>query len=348
MAPLTARSDDLRWNAEPQLLDDPGATHVRRHADGDIALLALVHESLAQYAVLSDEVARMAMVLDGRQRQGTKCATWPVEHATYTLQEQPSNMSQIPRVRLYCFGAFELSVLGKHAEACQRSKARALLSYLANHQGRVIARNTLMEALWPNTGAAAPDSSLNVAVHALRQFLLQLGVTPDVLTVETYETGYRLRAPSLWLDVDAFRHFCKLGHELEHLGQTTTAMASYTAAASLYQGDFLAGDGADWVVFRREALRDQYLTVLARLAALAMENGDHGECIQRCEQALEHEPFCEQTYRTLMLCHGRLGQRSRARFWHDRCLHVLQTELRAAPQPETERLYARVLRGETC
>lgn len=250
------------------------------------------------------------------------------------------------RVHLRCFGTCHILVDGRPAEPCRNGRALALLLYLVHHRGQTSSRDALLDALWPETEARAPDSSLHVAAHALRRYLLLLGMGHDAPTLETHGSGYRLRAPSLWLDVEEFQRACVLGGRLERQGHAGEALAAFTHAADLYQGDFLPDERADWAAFRRESLRDQYLTVLARLSELALAAGDYRACVDYCERALEHDPYGEHIYRTLVLCHGMLGQRGRARWWYERCARVLRADLAVEPQLETTRLYERVVRGD--
>ena len=86
------------------------------------------------------------------------------------------------------------------------------------------------------------------------------------MSVQAHEAGYQLSAPDLWLDVEAFERYCVLGRRLESQGGQEDALAMFARAAALYRGDFLADVWDDWVVFRREGLKDQYLFAVARLA----------------------------------------------------------------------------------
>jgi len=299
------------------------------------ATLADGHELL--HASLLDALVSMAP--ETAELAGLRpCAT--------TAGLTPTTLPAHGWVRVRCLGTCRLLVDGRPAEPCRSNKALALFLYLVHNRTRTSSRDALLDALWPQGEARAPASSLHVAAHALRQYLSNLGIGRDVLALETRGSGYRLRASALWLDVEAFARARALGARLERHGHTDEALAAYTRAADLYQGDFLPDECADWATFRREALRDQYLAVLARLSELALVAGDYRACLEYCERALEHDPYGEHVYRTLVLCHGMLSQRSRARWWYERCVRVLHADLDVEPQPETVRLYARVMFGE--
>lgn len=267
----------------------------------------------------------------------------PSDGASPTIPP-PLAPTNAPRIVVYCLGAFRLSVGGVQIRSWHSGRARALFQYLVNHRERPIAKDTLIEALWPDPGASMPGTSLKVAVHTLRQLLGEVG-SDGKLVIEAHEAGYQLSAPDAWLDVEEFEHSFVLGRRLEGQNREADALRLYTHAAELYQGDFLEESWDDWVVFRREGLKDKYLFVLARLADAAVAARDYQGCIERCQRLLEKDPCREDTYRTIMLCHSRLGQRGRVRCWYELCVRTLRQELDLAPDPETEDVFRAALAG---
>ena len=248
-----------------------------------------------------------------------------------------------------CLGPFKFRRGGTPIENWRSGKARALFQFLVNHRGQPIPRDTLIQALWPDPSAAAPGTSLKVAVHLLRQVLNQteaadVGSAP--LAILSQGSCYQLNATNMWLDVEEFEQCCALGRSRDAQGNTTEARGLYARAAELYRGDFLEELADDWPTFRREALKDQYLFVLSRLATAATEDGDYNDGIIWCQRLLAKDRCREDTYRLLMLCHARLGQRSRVRSWYDLCVRTIQSELDCPPEPETVRTYRLALAGK--
>jgi DNA-binding SARP family transcriptional activator len=245
---------------------------------------------------------------------------------------------------VFCLGTFRVHLDGAPVDDWRGGKSRSLLQYLVSHRGRPVSRSTLVRALWPNPDATSPASSLKVAVYALRQTLSQVpGVADRPLWVTSHDTGYGLRAEGLWVDVAAFEHCCAAAGRLEAIGQSAAAHNLYERAVRLYAGDFLPDCPEEWAAITREALIDRYLHALGRLAGAALAAGDYLECVLRCEQILGRDSCREDAYRTLMLCHARLGQRGRVRTWYERCVRALATELDVPPEPETEALYRSLL-----
>jgi DNA-binding SARP family transcriptional activator len=242
---------------------------------------------------------------------------------------------------VYCLGPFRVTSNGQPVELGRASKARALFQYLVSHRARPVAREAIMDALWPDSELAPASATLKVVVHRLRK---ALGRAIDGLAVQAADDGYRLDAPSLWVDVEEFERLCALGRRQERLGQGLAA-ACYTRAVDLYRGDFFEETFDEWVVLRRERLKDEYLRAVAWLTDAAYARGDYESCIERCQQILAHDPCREQAYQLLMLCYAHLGQRSRVRRWFEVCVQTLRDELDVNPEPRTHALYREAMAG---
>jgi DNA-binding SARP family transcriptional activator len=261
---------------------------------------------------------------------------------------QPAEAYVAPAVsstaEAYFLGTFKLVVRGAELTCWKSGRARQLFQFLALHRNRPIPRETLLETLWPDPDAAAPDTSLKVAAHALRQTFAQ---APGCdLRLETGEVGYTLSVPNLWLDIEEFQQLTARARTLERQDEMAGALAAHQAAVELYGGHFIAESYDDWVLLRRESLKDRYLLSVARLADAALDRRDYHGCLLYCQKLLEHDSCREDAYRRIMLCHARLGQPTRVRSWYELCVRTLRTELEAEPEPETTWLFERALRGE--
>lgn len=300
-------------------------------------------------AALAEAIDRLGATLDLRFAQLDRQVASLLTRASPVIEglpAEPVRATDRPVV-IRCLGPFQCNIDGAPIESWRSSKARSLLQYLINHRGRPVPRDTLIQALWPDPDAVAAGTSLKVAVHALRQSLQQVAGAQTRLTVLAHECGYQLNAAPVWIDVEEFDRYYARGRALDGHGQPTRALDFYTRAADLYRGDFLEETSDDWPMFRREALKDQYLFVLTRLAKAAAAAGDYQGAIVRCQQLLAKDRCREDAYRLIMICHARLGQRGRARTWYDLCVQTLRTELDCGPEPETERIYRLARAGQT-
>ena len=100
---------------------------------------------------------------------------------------------------IYEFGPFRLNV-GEHAfertdgnpSGALPEKAFNTLVFLVRHQGRLVTKNELLDAVWD--GASVEENSINKAIHAIRHVLND--GHDDLHYIETIRKhGYRFIAP---------------------------------------------------------------------------------------------------------------------------------------------------------
>src|SRR6185369_8310479 len=91
-----------------------------------------------------------------------------------SLRAGPHNARPHPEQALYCFADFTLRPLAGtirrgENEIELRSKSVEVLAYLVEHHGRLVTREELMQAIWPDV--AVNDESLTRCVADIRKAL---------------------------------------------------------------------------------------------------------------------------------------------------------------------------------
>jgi len=230
-----------------------------------------------------------------------------------------SQNSDLAHLRL--LGGFGLQLGQRPVATPPGRKVRALLACLALSSGKAWSREKLMALLWGDRGDEQARASLRQALAEIRRVLGQLPA------LRTEHDAVSLD-PAL-AAVDAL--------EFERLAQASR----WEEAAALYQGPLLDGhgvpDGAfeDWIRTERTRLHDLAVNVLERLAA-ARSGAD---AIAAAQRLLDIDPAREESHRLLMRLNAAAGQRTQALRQYDHCRDILQRDLQAKPDAETERLY---------
>lgn len=283
------------------------------------------------------------------------------------LQMSPQHMSQPPALshkaldsadhthptdavgaitlRLYCLGRFEVYIGDQLLQRRHVGKGWAILKVLASQPFRPIHREVLIEALWPQIDPEIANNRLRVAMHHLRRASLALCNHQGYSAIR-FSSGCYQFDPTLdiWCDVEAFRTAWDAGQTTERDAQSGLAADHYRQALALYRGDFLEEDRyEEWTLAPREEIKDIYLNILDRLGQLALIEHDFASAISHWHTMLIHAPWREDIYRQLMLCCARGGQRCEALHWYEQCQRMLTEQLAIPPEPETTRLYQRIL-----
>src|ERR1700736_4064566 len=136
------------------------------------------------------------------------------------------------RWRLKALGSFGLWVGETQIPEPATRKARAVLVYLALNAGTPVAREKLLDLLWPEADPERARASLSTALWAIRKLLRGAGVDGGEF-IDSNNTAITWSSHG---EVDAV--------EFSRLARSGDAGAR-EAAIALYAGDFLTDDYDD-------------------------------------------------------------------------------------------------------
>ncbi len=245
-----------------------------------------------------------------------------------------------PPLRIQLLGRFEVWRNGIPVPSAEwrGQKTRDLLKILLLAGGHYVAKEQLIEWLWPGAEPDAAEANLRSAVSDLRRVLEpDLARGRDSTFIQTRREGYHFNAaPGVVVDAVAFER------ALQMEGQ-----AALAAALNAYPGDLLEEDPyAEWALAERARLRELRLEALARLAERYMAQGEATKAIAAAEQGLAVDGSRETLWRVLMRGHALNGDRAAALAAFDRCRAALARDLGTDPLPETLALHQALLRSE--
>jgi DNA-binding SARP family transcriptional activator len=247
------------------------------------------------------------------------------------------------RLRIYCFGSFQVSLHGKilPRKAFVRGKAVELLKLLVMNRGRPLSRQRIVEELWPKKSLEAGSKNFHVTLHALRKTIEPEVSGRDWVHVRSQGEGYYFAyESSCWIDLERFTQLlndvvrCEANEknekELERL---------LSSAIELYGDELFSGD-VDRERWRpqRTALRRQYVDALVHLARLKA-NGGHGDLgVALVQQAVGAEPWRQDVQSILIETLCSVGRYQEARKHYDHVLALLD----GPPSDELKALFRRI------
>jgi DNA-binding SARP family transcriptional activator len=264
----------------------------------------------------------------------------PVESAR---QAKPGT----PSLAVYCLGPFRVYQDDRLVTNWLSGKGKCIFKYMIAHRGRPIAKDILMDLFWRDADPEAARNNLNVAMYGLRQAMR--AARPDFSHVLFQDDHYLLNpALEVWVDVEEFVQRYETGQTLERKSRLAEAVQEYEAAEGLYQGDLFEEDlYQDWLIPRREGLKDTYLVILSRLSRYHLKEKRYATSIHLCRKILAEDDCREDAHRCLMRCYSGQGQRNLALRQFHLCVETLARVLNVPPMPETKALYQQIRNGET-
>jgi DNA-binding SARP family transcriptional activator len=213
-------------------------------------------------------------------------------------------------------------------------KPRALLARLGLDAGRVVAADTLVEALWGEPPPPSAHKVLQAHVSTLRKAL-------GAHAIETRSPGYVLRART---DLASF----------ESLAESARREPDGARRAQLYRDALLLWRGPALAEFRREPfafgaarrLAELRLEALGQRIEAELELGEHERVVGELQALVEEQPLREQPRRQLMLALYRGGRQAEALACYREGRRLSVDQLGIEPSPALQELERAILRQD--
>ncbi len=241
-----------------------------------------------------------------------------------------------------CMGGFEVAV-GHRVLAANRwrsTAARKIFQYLAIEKG-FIAKDVLVERLWPEQPPSRTHQRFHVALNALRRLLepdLKRGMPSSFIVRQN--SGYRLETgPAGSIDFRTFLARLETARRIE-AEDAARALSFYQQADAIYSGPLFAEDMFDEAfVEPRRYLRSRCLQALERIMTLCADAQQWEQAAACAERYLAIDKCAEPVYRALMKFFFHLGQISRIVETMQQCRLGLAAGMDSTPGKDTEALF---------
>jgi LuxR family maltose regulon positive regulatory protein len=213
--------------------------------------------------------------------------------------------------------------------------AREVLFYLVDHQH--VDRDVLLETFWQHHPPGRQVANLHTAVYSLRRVL---GRSTILHEGSVYSVNTEI---PIDYDVARFERAASVAESLP-IGDPRR-MFALTEAINSYTGSFLSEFDSEWVIERRRDLEIQYLDLLAQHAEEALIRDQPLRALSTLRQALQIDPYGDDTNFRFLEALGRLGRRGEIVAHYQKYVNLLAADLGLDPPQPIRELYARLIRS---
>jgi DNA-binding SARP family transcriptional activator len=245
-------------------------------------------------------------------------------------------------LELRLFGDFEATVSGVRLDGrdLRRSRVRTLLMHLALNLGRGVARDLLLERIWPEKDYP----------HAKDNFYVTWAKLSHVLADGLKHCPYLQNSHGLCRLDD--RLVSTDAHQFEQLskavlfrhGSASQRIEAIYQMEQLYRGDILSGCSADpFIQAAQLRYRAILVDVMLEASSLFSEQGNDIKALWFARKAYDTDSSREDVYRVLMAMQDRAGQRTSALQTYFDCKRYLSEELGIMPSLKTRELYQELI-----
>lgn len=225
-----------------------------------------------------------------------------------------------------CLGTFAFRGSGAWVNGPAFRRGRELLQYLVSYPSGAVSREVLAATFWPDVDTAVAMHRLHLAVAGARAALKRAFPGSDGIYYRAGSYSW-----SAWLRVESDAETLRAASRSESFD----AMRS---AAALYNGEYLAGENAEWLYPLRIRYGNAYETILERLARNAIEREEYSESLEYALRLVEVDRAHEGATRLVMQSFGAIGRRGAALEAYEELAAYLRHHLSLTPSAETMRL----------
>jgi len=222
---------------------------------------------------------------------------------------------------------------GQQAVKWRTLKSKELFAYFLHHRGLWLAKDALLEEIWPAFDLDKALVHLHTAVYQVRRMLRETGLGA---TLEYSLESYRLHGDEWSVDADRFLQAATAAAD----GKLTDAEAA--AAWELYRGHYLDKEDYPWAKPRRETLLQSYVALTLQLVSGERTAGVLEAALRRVQQACQLHPYSERLTRELLACLAAAGETEALRHSYAAFCKLIVDELGSEPSCEF-RAYGREL-----
>lgn len=253
----------------------------------------------------------------------------------------------IDHIEIRMFGAFRAERDGFPItdKMWRRKKAATLAERLALGMDALVDRETLAMELWPHAEFNSARNNLYSTISRLRS---ALGPTPDgksCVLIQNECIG--LNGDYVKTDVRLFDQISR-----EVLGNRTGARGPHLVELclkieQLYAGPLYVPNGCNPTYFlrMRRIMQSKYIDCMIKGANAALEENDLQSAIWLAESGLRQETAREDMVRCAMHVYSAAGRRRDIVELYSGHMHHLREQVNGVPEPETRRLYERLVEG---
>lgn len=272
-----------------------------------------------------------------------------IHHLQFTVHRLQFTI--MPLLKIALLGPFTITIDNKPV-AFRTDAERALLAYLAAHQGIPQRRDTLAALLSPDRNDSAALTYLRNRLTRLRSAIADENATPSWLTIDRKQITLRT-GDDIVIDISQFEQLLTAVEQHPHrtLAGCSTCLTRLDEAVALVRSELLAGLNFPsdlweaWLLGRREHIQQRALHAMTLLRDARIDQGDWAAALALAQRQLVLEPWLETAHRALMSAHDQLGDRNAALAHYEQCAALLWEELGVEPEEETTALFERLQEG---
>lgn len=217
---------------------------------------------------------------------------------------------------------------GTAVKSWDGSLPRNLCYYFIEKQ--MVTRQQIFDAFWPHLGIKEATNVFHVTKRKISE---KIGYD-----ITSYSNGFYVPSQDIDIMYDA--------REFERLIEATienpddTNPANWFRAVQLYRHPYLQGLDMDWVVDKRQKLKEGYVSALIGLGRFHWALNESSRALGYFQRAVAEQPNREDVHRNIMQIYHEMGDIDRIASQYRMLEELLHNAYQIPPSKETRALFA--------
>lgn len=240
-----------------------------------------------------------------------------------------------PRLEVYAFGRGYAVANGFVVDNWDGALPRNLFFYFMDNT--LVTRSQIFQMFWPELPIKEATNVFHVTKRKIAERISMKINDGNNYELTRYANGFYTPADKLGRHYDV-ADFQSAVERALMTGDKAEEETLLRQAVELYRGPFLSEIDMDWIVARRDSLRQMYAQALIGLGRLTRRRDDLPEALGFFTRALVEVPEREDIHREVMNIYIKLGRNEDARRQYNLLADMLRTQLKISPSRETQEL----------
>lgn len=249
----------------------------------------------------------------------------------FTVEDEPR-----PQIEVFSFGRGHVLVNGQPITNWDGALPRNLFFFFLDRP--LVTRDEIFEVFWPALSVKEATNVFHVTKRKITERINMKVQQSGSFELTQYNSGFYLPSEKVVRHYDA-SDFVESVEKAIIATDQREQQYLYSRAIDLYKAPFLQTIEMEWVINRREQLRQMYAQALVGMGRLFASEGDDRQALGYLTRALKEIPEREDIHRHVMSLYVKLGMVEDALNQYQFLASHLQDTQRINPSPETVALY---------
>ncbi len=221
---------------------------------------------------------------------------------------------------ILCFGGLKIITGSQEKKPIfwRTAKAAELFAFLVHYKGKLVHKNKIIEALWPDIDPKKASMLLHTSIYSIRKMLKSLSIDGCVIY---RNSSYLFDPEKFYFDTDAVEEILALtdlNEENIHIAEKIF---------DLYNGDYFEGEDYVWAEVERERYIEGYIRILYMVSEYYESKQLYAKAEKYLKLIIQENALLDEIHKRLMKLYMKMGDYNSLKEHYNKVQKIYREEL---------------------